>query len=156
MLNNKFILIVLSRSESFCCRRFRVWVWIWVYWCFTSHATIFQSHIWRHRCAGGLKKKLYLRSGSPMGVSRGSLTCPSYTDMGPPFLYGDSDTSPHLVAFYDTLGIRRTYSRLKPPASSRGIKGLGGVFVSSLCFFIFCWSVRGFCHTTESDLFVSL
>ena len=24
------------------------------------------------------------------------------------------------VAFYDTLGIRRTYSRLKPPASSRG------------------------------------
>ena len=27
-----------------------------------------------------------------------------------------------LVAFYDTLGIRRTYSRLKPPASSRGYK----------------------------------
>ena len=27
----------------------------------------------------------------------------------------------HLVAFYDTLGIRRTYSQLKPPASSRGI-----------------------------------
>ena len=25
-----------------------------------------------------------------------------------------------LVAFYDTLGIRRTYSRLNPPASSRG------------------------------------
>ena len=25
-----------------------------------------------------------------------------------------------LVASYDTLGIRRTYSRLKPPASSRG------------------------------------
>ena len=25
-----------------------------------------------------------------------------------------------LVAFCDTLGIRRTYSRLKPPASSRG------------------------------------
>ena len=25
-----------------------------------------------------------------------------------------------LVAFYDTLGIRRTHSRLKPPASSRG------------------------------------
>ena len=27
-----------------------------------------------------------------------------------------------LVAFYDTLGIRRTYSRLKPPAPSRGQK----------------------------------
>ena len=25
-----------------------------------------------------------------------------------------------LVAFYDTLGIQRTYSQLKPPASSRG------------------------------------
>ena len=35
-----------------------------VYSCFTSHATIFQSYMWRHRCAGGLKKKLYLRSGS--------------------------------------------------------------------------------------------
>ena len=31
---------------------------------FTSHITIFQSYMWRHRCAGGLKKKLYLRSGS--------------------------------------------------------------------------------------------
>ena len=28
-----------------------------------------------------------------------------------------------LVAFYDTLGIRRTYSRLKPPASGRGHRG---------------------------------
>ena len=27
-----------------------------------------------------------------------------------------------LVAFYDTLGIRRTYSRLEPPASSRGFR----------------------------------
>ena len=36
----------------------------WVYWCFTSHATIFQSYMWRHRCASGLKKKLYLRMGS--------------------------------------------------------------------------------------------
>ena len=38
----------------------------WIYWCFTSHATIFWSYMWRHRCAGGLKKKLklYLRSGS--------------------------------------------------------------------------------------------
>ena len=32
--------------------------WVWVYWCFTSHATIFQSFMWRHRCAGRLKKKL--------------------------------------------------------------------------------------------------
>ena len=39
-------------------------IWDWVYWSFTSHATIFQLYMWRHRCAGGLKKKLYLRSGS--------------------------------------------------------------------------------------------
>ena len=25
---------------------------IWVYWCFTSHATIFPSYMSRHRCAG--------------------------------------------------------------------------------------------------------
>ena len=36
--------------------------------------------------------------------------------MGPTFLYGDSDTPPHLVAFYDTLGILRTHSRLDPRA----------------------------------------
>ena len=29
-----------------------------------------------------------------------------------------------LVAFYDTLGIRRTYSRLRPPASSRGSQNI--------------------------------
>ena len=44
--------------------------------------------------------------GAPnaLDISQGSFTCPSYTDTGPPFLYGDSDTPPHLVAFYDTLG----------------------------------------------------
>ena len=36
----------------------------YVFWCFTSHATVFQSYMLRHRCASGLKKKLYLRSGS--------------------------------------------------------------------------------------------
>ena len=38
--------------------------WVWVYLVFTSHATIFQSYMWRHRCGGVLKKKLYLRSSS--------------------------------------------------------------------------------------------
>ena len=31
-----------------------------------------------------------------------------------------NDYGAPLVPFYDTLGIRRTYYRLKPPASSRG------------------------------------
>ena len=56
----------------------------------------------------------YGRATNAIDISQASLTCPSYTDMEPPFLYGDSDTPPHLVGFCDTLGIRRTYSRLKP------------------------------------------
>ena len=37
-----------------------------VCWSLTSHAKRFQLYMWRHRCAGGLKKKLYLhvQSGS--------------------------------------------------------------------------------------------
>ena len=62
---------------------------------------------WRRSCTYG-------RAPNAIDISQGSLTCPSYNDTGPPFLYGDSDTPPHLVAFYDTLGIRRTYSRLTP------------------------------------------
>ena len=37
-----------------------------------------------------------------------------------PFLYGDSDTPPQLVAFNDTLGIRRTHSRIPPPRPHGG------------------------------------
>ena len=61
---------------------------------------------WRSCCTYG-------RAPTAIDISQGSLTCPSYTDMGQPFLYGESDTPPHLVAFYDTLGIWSTYSRLK-------------------------------------------
>ena len=39
-----------------------------------------------------------------------------------------------LVAFYDTLGIRRSYSRLKPPASSRGGKNCRFSDVISLAY----------------------
>ena len=52
-------------------------------------------------------------------ISHVTLTCPSYTDTEPPFLYGDFDTPPSLVAFYDTLGIQRVYFLLKSP-----LKGL--------------------------------
>ena len=56
-------------------------------------------YVTAHRCAGGLEKKLDLRSGS----QRLRRARPS-TDTGPSFLYGDSDTPPHLVAFYDHAG----------------------------------------------------
>ena len=67
----------------------------WVYWCFASHATIFQSYMWRHRCAGGLKKLLYLRSGSQRHRHfAGFFNVPVYTDTVLTFLYDDSDTPP--------------------------------------------------------------
>ena len=84
-----------------------------------SHATIFQSYDSTDVQADLRRNCTYGWAPNAIDVSQGSLTCPPYTDTGPPFLYGDSDTSSHLVAFYDTLGIRRIYSRPKPPASSR-------------------------------------
>ena len=36
----------------------------------------------------------YSRAPNAIEISQGSLTCPSYTDTGPTFLYGDSDTPP--------------------------------------------------------------
>ena len=63
-------------------------------------------YVTAHRCAGGLKKKLDLRSGSQrhrhfVGFFNVPVLAP---DTGPPFLYGDSDTPPHLVVFYDHAG----------------------------------------------------
>ena len=106
------------------------WVWVWVYWCFTSHGTIFQLYMWRHRWAGGLKKKLYLRSGSQRhGHFAGFFNVPVLHRHGTNlFIRWFRHTAP-LVAFYDTLGIRRTYSRLKPPASSREAKNKCGRFL---------------------------
>ena len=46
---------------------------------------------WRRSCTYG-------RAPNAIGISQGSLTCLSYTDTGLPFLYGDSDTPPHIVA----------------------------------------------------------
>ena len=69
------------------------------------HTQRYFSHIcdtdvqaaWRRSCTYG-------RAPNAIDISQGSLTYPSYTDTGPPFLYGDSNTPPNLVAFYDTLG----------------------------------------------------
>ena len=43
---------------------------------------------WRRSCTYG-------RAPNAIDISQGSLTCPSFTDTGTPFLYGDSDTPPH-------------------------------------------------------------
>ena len=60
----------------------------------------------------------YGRAPNAIDIPQGSLTCPVLhrhkTNL---FIRGFWQTAPW-VAFYDTLGIRRTYSRLNPPASS--------------------------------------
>ena len=53
--------------------------------------TDMQAH-WRKSCT-------YIRASNAINVSQGSLTCPPYTDTmdtGPTYLYGDSDTPPHI------------------------------------------------------------
>ena len=62
----------------------------------------------------GPAKKIILLRFCPKKISRPG---PKFQAPPPPPEY-QMDRA--LVAFYDTLGIRRTYSRLEPPASSRG------------------------------------
>ena len=64
----------------------------------------------------------YGRAPNAIDISQGSLTWRYYTDTGHPFYTVTPTYRPYLVAFYDTLGIHRTYSRLKPPVSSRGLR----------------------------------
>ena len=80
--------------------------------------------MWRHR-SGGLKKKLYLRSVSQRHRHFVGL-------FNVPVLYGYSEKRPHLVALYNTLGIRRTFSRLEPPASSHGCNEVKTTLISLL------------------------
>ena len=63
----------------------------------------------------------YGRDPNAIDISQVSLTCPSYTETGLPFLYVDSDTPPHLVHFYDTLGIWRRILDLNPRRPHGGI-----------------------------------
>ena len=75
-------------------------------------------YVTAHRCAGGLKKKLDLRSGSERHRRFvGFFNVPVLA-----FLYGDSNTPPHLVAFYDHAGdtgdlFRKTNVRTKSHAN---------------------------------------
>ena len=41
-----------------------------------------------------IEEEVVIVPPNAIDISQGSLMCPSYTDMGPPFLYGDSDTPP--------------------------------------------------------------
>ena len=90
-----------------------------VCWSLTFHATRFQLYMWRHRCAGG-QKKLYLhvRSGSQSHrYFVGFFNVPVQHRHGATLFVRLFWCK---VVFYDTLGIRRPYSHLIPPASPRG------------------------------------
>ena len=77
-------------------------------------------YVTAHRCAGGLE--LDLRSGSQRNRHLvGFFNVPVQAPTRGIFLYGYSEKPPHLVAFYDTPGIRRTHSRLNPPGPHGGI-----------------------------------
>ena len=94
----------------------------WVEWLFNVTCNeISVIYVTAHRCACGLKKKLNLRFGSQRhkhfaGFFNVPVQAPT---RGHPF-YGYYEKPPHLIAFYDTLGIRRTNSHLKPPRPPRG------------------------------------
>ena len=77
-------------------------------------------YVTAHRCAGGMKRKLGLRSRSQrhrhfVGFFNVPVQAPT---RGHPFYMVIPRNRPHLVAFYDTLGIRRTLSRLNPRVST--------------------------------------
>ena len=93
----------------------------WVYWCFTSHATIFQSYMWQHRCAGGLKK-LYLRSGSQrhrhfVGFFNVPVLHRHVTTL---FIRWFRHNAPFSRLFTTRWGYGGHIIDLSPPASSRG------------------------------------
>ena len=69
------------------------------------------------------KLKLYLWSGSQRHRHfAGFFNVPRPTPTRDQTFYTVIPTHRPLVTFYDTLGIQRMYSPLKPPAPSRGIK----------------------------------
>ena len=75
-----------------------------------------------HRCVGGLKKKFDLRPGSQrhrLFVGFFNVPVQALTQ-SKPFL-GYSEKPLYLVDFYDTLGIRRTHSRLNPRVLTVGV-----------------------------------
>ena len=110
---------------------------------------------WRRRCTYG-------RAPYAIDISQGPLTCPSYTDTGPPFLYGDSDTPPHLVAFYDTLGYRGRILDLNPRHPHGGtlfeIFDIMLLEQYSRCVYVMSWLKGGWvsetgCFTSHATIF---
>ena len=68
-----------------------------------------------HCCAGGLKKKMDIRSGShAIDISWDSLSCPSKHQYGATLFTIILRNRPFQSTFTTRLGIRETYSHFKP------------------------------------------
>ena len=87
-------------------------------------STIFQLHMWRHRCAGGLKKKLYLRSGSQrhrhfVGFFNVPVPHRHGTNL---FIRWFRHTAPFSRLLRSRWGYGGAHSRLNPPGPHGGCK----------------------------------
>ena len=89
--------------------------------CLMSRATIFQLYVTAHGSAGGMKK-MDLRSGSQRHSHFvGFFNVPiKSTDTGQIFLRLFRETAKFQSPFTTRMGIRRTYSRLKPQCPHGG------------------------------------
>ena len=86
----------------------------------TSQSTIFQSNMWRHIDVQAGWSWTYGRAPNAIDISKGSLTCLFKHWHGATLFIRLFRETAHLVAFYDTLRIRRTYSRLNPRVLTGG------------------------------------
>ena len=110
-------------------------------------------YVTEHRCAGGLKKKLNLRSGShTIDISLGSLICPSKHRHGATLLRLFRGTAPFQSPFTTRMGIRRTFSRHTPQGPH------GGLAANKLKVFLKVLSVisRSYCRRRKEVMLCSL
>ena len=118
-LCSMFILLTISRKLEL--KRLHdamIQWWGKVNWLFNVTINdISVIYVTAHRCAGVLKKKLDLRSSSQRHrhfIGFFNVLVQAQTQGHSFFFYGYSEKLPHLVTFYDTLGIQRTHPRLNP------------------------------------------
>ena len=114
----------LQSTSEFICNVYAVKM-NWLFYVTINDISVIYLYVTTHRCAGGLKE-VDLRSGSQRHrYFVGFFNVPVLHRHGITlFIRWFRHIAP-FSRLYDSLGIQRTYSRLKPPASSRG--GGGGV-----------------------------
>ena len=106
-------------------------------------------YVTAHRCSGGLKKKFGIQSGSQRhGHFVGFFNVPVQAPIRNQPFYTFIPRNRPLIAFYDTMGIRRTHSRLNLPGPHKGIydKILYSLCVAFLYNYYAVWDTHGGIH----------